>query len=306
VLVFVFDPSRLEDMPLFRSVRRAMPLAVVPLLAALSRPAHAADDPRTLARESYARGVALANAGDYQRALSEFQRAYELSPHYAVLYNVAQAERALGHSGKALEAFESYLRLGDEQITPERRSEVEAAIEALKADDSTAEHQPAPVVPPPQAGPVAAAPAQPRAKSGADASAGCATPGLDCRAPSVPAVQPSDGGQRTLGYALGILGLGLGGAAVAHWRWNDGRYDDWKTAYDAYQEHPDPGAIDALNERSQSIERASRVSVGLGIGAAVSFGAGVVLLLTNGNGSHPKTSGAMPCAVAGLGFCSRW
>jgi tetratricopeptide (TPR) repeat protein len=306
VLVLVFDPSRFEEMPLFRSVPRAIPFAAVPLLAALSRPAHAADEPRSVAREYYARGVALANAGDYEQALAQFQRAYELSPHYAVLYNIAQAERALGHSGKALEAFESYLRLGAEQIKPERRSEVEAAIEALKAEHSTAEHQPAPVVPPPPAAPVAAAPAQPPAKSGAPASIGCATPGLDCRAPSVPAAEPSDGGQRTLGYALGILGLGLGGAAVAHWRWNDGRYDDWKTAYDAYQEQPDPGAIDALNERSHSIERASRVSVGLGLGAAVTFGAGVVLLLTSGSSSRPATTGAMPCAVAGLGLCSRW
>ncbi len=124
--------------------------------------------------------------------------------------------------------------------------------------------------------------------------------------PSAPVAEPSDGAQRTLGYALGILGLGLGGAAIAHWRWNDGRYDDWKASYDAYQEQPEPGAIDALNERAQSIERASRVSVGLGIGAAVSLGAGAVLLLTSGGSSRSTTTGMRPCAVGGLGLCSRW
>ncbi len=273
--------------------QRAMPLVVLLLLTALSRPAHAADDARTVARESYARGVELANTGDYQRALAEFQRAYELSPHYAVLYNIAQAERALGHSSQALEAFESYLRLGAEQIPAERRLEVEAAIEALKKEPAS---EPAPEPPQPAApGPVPVAPEPPPRQSRVPANV-----------PSAPVAEPSDGAQRTLGYALGILGLGLGGAAIAHWRWNDGRYDDWKASYDAYQEQPEPGAIDALNERAQSIERASRVSVGLGIGAAVSFGAGAVLLLTSGDSSRSTTTGMRPCAVGGLGLCSRW
>lgn len=282
--------------------QRAMAFAAVLLFLALSGTAHAADDARSVARESYARGVALAKAGDYQRALDEFQRAYELAPHYAVLYNVAQAERALGHSDQALEAFESYLRLGAEQITPERRSEVEVAIEALKAERSTAKDQPAaPAVVAPAA-PAVVAPAEPPPP----AVAPVAPERAQKTAESAAVAEPSGGGQRTLGYALGVLGLGLGGAAVAHWRWNDGRYDDWKSAYDAYQERPEPGAIDGLNERSQSIERASRVSVGLGVGAAVSFSAGVVLLLTSGGGSDAKSSAAMPCAFAGLGLCSRW
>jgi tetratricopeptide (TPR) repeat protein len=277
--------------------QRTMPFVALLLFAALSRPAHAADDARSAARESYARGVELANAGDYQRALAEFERAYELSPHYAVLYNIAQAERAIGHSEQALQAFESYLRLGTEQIPAERRLEVETAIAALKKEraSETPEPPPQPAAPAPAPAPIVVAPEPLPRQSGAPASV-----------PSAPGAEPSGGAQRTLGYALGILGLGLGGAAIAHWRWNDGRYDDWKAAYDAYQEQSEPGAIDALNERSQSIERASRVSVGLGIGAAVSFGAGAVLLLTSGGSSRSTTTGMRPCAVGGFGLCSRW
>jgi hypothetical protein len=95
--------------------------------------AWAADDPRQVARQQYARGIELANQGDYEAALQAFRDAYAMSPNFAVLYNIGQAQIAIHEPLEAIEALAGYLREGGAGVAPARRQEVEAQIALLQA-----------------------------------------------------------------------------------------------------------------------------------------------------------------------------
>ncbi|HXJ22660.1 MAG TPA: PEGA domain-containing protein [Polyangia bacterium] len=113
-----------------------IPILGVTLLACvLSAPASHAEetDPRAEAAAHYARGLELANQGQYQQALDEFNAAYAASPHFAVLYNVGQAEMALGRPIEAIAALTRYLRDGADKVPLSRREQVQAQIALLDA-----------------------------------------------------------------------------------------------------------------------------------------------------------------------------
>jgi hypothetical protein len=92
-----------------------------------------AGDPRDEARAHYARGLELAGQNGYEGALREFTQAYEVSPQFAVLFNIGQAQIALGHTVEAIEALTRYLRDGGDRIAPPRRAQVERQITGLRA-----------------------------------------------------------------------------------------------------------------------------------------------------------------------------
>lgn len=80
------------------------------------------------AREHFDRGFALAEKKAYAEAVTEFSRAYELSPHFAVLYNMGQAYVALGQPVYAVQALQRYLSEGGKEVPAKRRKQVEAEI----------------------------------------------------------------------------------------------------------------------------------------------------------------------------------
>jgi hypothetical protein len=84
------------------------------------------------ARSHFARAVKLYQEEDFRAALIEFSRAYELAPHWAVLYNIGQASYQLRDYVGALNSLERYVREGDEKVPPERRAEVGKEIEELR------------------------------------------------------------------------------------------------------------------------------------------------------------------------------
>jgi tetratricopeptide (TPR) repeat protein len=92
-----------------------------------------AEEPRKAAGEHYQRGLELADRGDYQTALEEFERAYSLSPNFAVLYNIGQADVELGRPLKAIEALERYLDDGKDKVPRGRRGEVERQLAQLRS-----------------------------------------------------------------------------------------------------------------------------------------------------------------------------
>jgi hypothetical protein len=94
--------------------------------------ASAQTDAKAEARAHFDRGFALANRGVYAEAVTEFNRAYELSPHFAVLYNLGQAYSGLGHPVYATQALERYLNEGASNVPAQRRSEVKADIARLE------------------------------------------------------------------------------------------------------------------------------------------------------------------------------
>jgi hypothetical protein len=108
-------------------------LSVIIVVLGLSKVALADDDPRSAARSHYERGLGLVESGAYQAALTEFERAYEKSPHFAVLYNIGLCHVALGRRPEAVAALRTYLEQGGPQIPDERRKSVEKQLAELEA-----------------------------------------------------------------------------------------------------------------------------------------------------------------------------
>jgi tetratricopeptide (TPR) repeat protein len=110
-------------------------LSVILMLSGLTGPVSRADEggARAEAAAHYQRGLELANQQHYEEALDAFNAAYALSPHFAVLYNVGQAEMALGHPLEAIVALTRYLHDGGEQVPLSRRELVQAQIALLEA-----------------------------------------------------------------------------------------------------------------------------------------------------------------------------
>ncbi len=107
-------------------------LSLVAVLGAGSA-ARADEEPWRAARTHYERGVELANRGDYKAALDEFNAAYRASPHFAVLYNIGQAEVAMGRPQKAIEVLSKYLRDGKDDVPAPRRQQVTAQLALLQS-----------------------------------------------------------------------------------------------------------------------------------------------------------------------------
>lgn len=84
------------------------------------------------ARAHFFRGVKYYEGGDFRWALLEFQRAFDLSGNYRVLYNLARVSEELNTYAEATRAFEEYLRLGGDDIDPRRREEVLRELETLR------------------------------------------------------------------------------------------------------------------------------------------------------------------------------
>jgi hypothetical protein len=84
------------------------------------------------ARLRFQEGLILAQRGELTAAIQAFEAAYATRPHYSVLYNIAQAQAALGRSVEAVSTFERYLGEGGGQISDARRAEVQAAIDASR------------------------------------------------------------------------------------------------------------------------------------------------------------------------------
>jgi len=116
-----------------RNVRIVGSSLVFALVLGAAAPARADEEPWQAARAHYEQGVDLANRGEYRSALEAFEAAYSASPHFAVLYNIGQAQVALGRARKAIEALSRYLLDGKEQIPASRRQQVERQIAQLEA-----------------------------------------------------------------------------------------------------------------------------------------------------------------------------
>ena len=65
----------------------------------------------------------------YAVAAENFEKAFELRPDPALLYNAAQAHRLAGNKPRALELYRSYLRL---YAKKDKRAEIEARIAELE------------------------------------------------------------------------------------------------------------------------------------------------------------------------------
>jgi len=85
------------------------------------------------AGERFDRGVAFYDEGNFGAALAEFQRAYELTGYWGVLYNLGQVSAALNRHVDAVRYFEEYLQSGGGEIDAARRAEVEQRLRELRS-----------------------------------------------------------------------------------------------------------------------------------------------------------------------------
>src|SRR5690349_11541014 len=84
--------------------------AQVPGVAGPVPPANPANSDEAQMR--FKRGLELYDEQDFQNALIEFRRAYELQPTYKILYNLGQVCYQLTEYACALRNFEKYLKEG--------------------------------------------------------------------------------------------------------------------------------------------------------------------------------------------------
>jgi tetratricopeptide (TPR) repeat protein len=84
------------------------------------------------AQRHFERAVRLYQERAYDGALAEFQRAFEISPHYQLLFNIGQVHYQLNEYAEALGAFERYLSEGGDQVPAERRQFVQQELADLR------------------------------------------------------------------------------------------------------------------------------------------------------------------------------
>jgi tetratricopeptide (TPR) repeat protein len=87
--------------------------------------------PPTNASASFRQGVELYREANFEAALVEFRKAYQLSPSYKVLYNIAETYFELHDYVNAQTNLRQYLSEGGSEIAAERRAEVQDIFEKL-------------------------------------------------------------------------------------------------------------------------------------------------------------------------------
>jgi hypothetical protein len=83
------------------------------------------------ARQRFMRALELADDGQFDAALVELNKAYELAPTYRILYNVGVVYQQLKDYARALDAYELYIEEGGAGIDEDRLKDVNARIERL-------------------------------------------------------------------------------------------------------------------------------------------------------------------------------
>jgi len=110
---------------------------LVIVLGALAAPQAARAGAKEEARKHYDRAIELVDDGQLEGAIVEFQRSYDLTHHFAVLYNIGQVFVSLAKPVEAVDAYERYLAEGGKKIPAARRAEVEQEIARQQARIAT-------------------------------------------------------------------------------------------------------------------------------------------------------------------------
>ncbi|MFZ5890487.1 MAG: tetratricopeptide repeat protein [Myxococcota bacterium] len=95
--------------------------------------AHA--EPTQLAGEHFERARVFLQAGRYEDAIKELREAYRLSPHPRVLYNLGQAQTALGRDAEAYDTFSAYAQQAQKnqvQLSESERNSLHETLAALE------------------------------------------------------------------------------------------------------------------------------------------------------------------------------
>jgi tetratricopeptide (TPR) repeat protein len=125
------------------------------LAALVVAPSRAAAEGTAQARASYRRGVQHYNLGEYEDALRDFKDAYRRQEDPAILFNIAQCERQLGHKPDAVRLYRSYLAAAPAAPNRADVEDLVAKLQSAIAAEQAAQAAPPPVTEPPPPTPVA-------------------------------------------------------------------------------------------------------------------------------------------------------
>jgi tetratricopeptide (TPR) repeat protein len=179
-------------------------VAAIVLLASNARAVQSPVDYQQKATAAFA-------LGHYAEAAESFEKAFELTPEPALLYNAAQAYRLAGNKERALTLYENYLRVYGGK---DKRAELESRIDELKRaieHDKTVATQP-----PNGTEPVAPVAGQTGTSAGSAAPLPNASPPANGRSAPVLVSQPGEAAEkdRPLTSKAWFWGV-VGGAVVA-------------------------------------------------------------------------------------------
>ena len=110
-----------------------------PPAAPPANPGPAGDQKVDEARSHYERGLQFIEEENFDAALVEMERAYQIAPSYRILFNLGRIQKARNNYAAALRHFEGYLEEGKDSIAQERRTEVEKEIATLRGRVATVE-----------------------------------------------------------------------------------------------------------------------------------------------------------------------
>ncbi len=101
------------------------------------QPAPVVDKAKARAAKQYVEaGLAAQRTGDYDTAITFYQKAYELVPHPVLWFNMAQAHRLARRVEQALELYAMYLASDANGPQANTARALVAELEALKAEES--------------------------------------------------------------------------------------------------------------------------------------------------------------------------
>lgn len=116
-------------------------VAVVAAVAAVAPRDARADDAN--ARSHFRQGLAFFRAGDYDRAISEYQLSYDLSPQPDLIFDIALCHDRAGRPEQALQSYRRYLELApDGRVAEEAREDIARLtpiVDKLAADRAAEE-----------------------------------------------------------------------------------------------------------------------------------------------------------------------
>jgi hypothetical protein len=93
--------------------------------AAMAQAKGADDADSAKAAVRFQRAVELYREGSYEGAMAEFSKAYQISPSYLVLYNIAQTQYALHDFVGSYKSLMQYMAEGGSEIPSDRRAQVD-------------------------------------------------------------------------------------------------------------------------------------------------------------------------------------
>jgi hypothetical protein len=167
---------------------RAAVRLLVLLLSTVALGGQARADNVEEARAYVNKATAAYALNHYAVAAENFEKAFELKPDPALLYNAAQAYRLAGNKERALELYESYVRVytGKKEMRPDIEGHIKQLKEAIERDRAAATSPPTTTMPvggapgegrePPVTSPPPVSPVTPIAPATATSAPGAVAP----------------------------------------------------------------------------------------------------------------------------------